>query len=85
VIDRFSRWPEAIPLADITADTVATAFYANWIARFDAPHTVTTDQGLQFEAALFKALTNMVGCNRIRTAAYHLASNGLVECGGTAL
>lgn len=68
-----------IPLADITADTVAMAFYDNWIAQFGAPHTVTTDQGPQFEAALFKDLTNMVGCNKTRTAAYHPASNGLVE------
>lgn len=79
MIDRFSRWPEAVPLTDITADTVATAFYANWIARFGAPRTVTTDQGAQFEAALFKALTNLAGCNRTRTAAYHPASNGLIE------
>ncbi|KMQ89633.1 retrovirus-like pol polyprotein [Lasius niger] len=79
IIDRFSRWPEAISLANVTADTVATTFYANWIARFGAPRTVTTNQGPQFEAALFKALANIVGCNRTRTAAYHPASNGLVE------
>lgn len=79
IIDRFSRWPEAIPLADISANTVASAVYSNWVARFGAPRTVTTDQGPQFEAALFKALTNMMGCNRVRTAAYHPASNGLVE------
>lgn len=59
---------------------MATGFYANWIARFGASRTVTTDQGPQFKAALFKALTNMVGCNKTRTAAaYHPASNGLVE------
>lgn len=66
MIDRFSRWPEAIPLTDVTADTVATAVYAGWIARFGAPRTLTTDQGLQFEANLFKALTNLLDCNRIR-------------------
>lgn len=44
-----------------------------------APRTVTTDQGPQFEAALFRALSNMVGCNRTRTATYHPACNGLVE------
>ncbi|KMQ93212.1 integrase core domain protein [Lasius niger] len=79
MIDRFSRWPEAIPLIEISADTVATAFYTHWIARFGSPHTITTDQGPQFEAAVFKALTNLVGCKRIRTSAYHPAANGILE------
>ncbi|XP_070170800.1 uncharacterized protein [Polyergus mexicanus] len=76
---RFSRWPEAIPLTEISADTVSTAFYTHWVARYGTPQTITTDQGPQFEAALFKALTNLIGCERIRTSAYHPASNGILE------
>ena len=79
MIDRFSRWPEAIPIADITAQTVAKAFYENWIARFGAPRILTTDQGTQFESQLFSALLKFIGCRRIRTTAYHPASNGMVE------
>ena len=67
------------PLTDITADTVASAFYTHWVARFGAPRTITTDQGSQFEAALFKALSNLVGTNRTRSSPYHPAANGLVE------
>lgn len=79
MIDRFSRWPEAVLLKDITANTVATAFFIQWIARFGAPTTITTDQGAQFESQLFNALTDLIGCTRIRTTAYHPASNGIIE------
>lgn len=79
MIDRFSRWPEAVPLKDITADTVATAFYTQWIARFGAPTTITTDQGAQFESQLFNALTDLIRCTRIRTTAYHPASSKIIE------
>lgn len=77
--DRFTRWPEAIPLQRITADIVATALFDNWIARFGAPQTITTDQGSQFEADLYKALTRFIGAHKVRTTPYHPASNGMIE------
>ncbi|KAL7289042.1 hypothetical protein TKK_0016996 [Trichogramma kaykai] len=36
MIDRYSRWPEAVPIADMTADTVARAFVETW-SRATAP------------------------------------------------
>lgn len=79
IIDRFSRWPEAIPIKDKTADTVATAFYNNWVCRHGSPELITSDRGMEFEAELFDALTKLIGAKRIRTTAYHPAANGLVE------
>lgn len=79
VIDRFSRWPEAYPIIDITADTVAECFYTNWICRFGTPKIITTDQGSQFESAILNALCKLLGVQRKRTTAYHPASNGMIE------
>ena len=79
LIDRFSRWAEAIPLKIMTAETVSRAFFDNWISRYGAPRTVTTCQGAQFESQLFKALLSLIGCERIRTTAYHPAANGMIE------
>ena len=72
-------WPEAIPMVDIRAETVADAFFSGWIARYGTPATITTDRGAQFESKLWDSLCNQFGIIRNRTTSYHPQSNGMVE------
>ena len=78
-VDRFTRWPEAIPMVDIRAETVADAFFSGWVARYGTPATITTDRGAQFESQLWDSLCNQFGIIRNRTTSYHPQSNGMVE------
>ncbi|RTG89593.1 uncharacterized protein DC041_0013071, partial [Schistosoma bovis] len=75
-IDRSTRRPEATFITSITAETVAHRFVERWIALYSCP---STGRGQQFESASFSSLTRLLGTKRIRTTAYHPASNGLVE------
>ncbi len=79
MIDRQSRWPEAVPTNDISAEAVSKIFLNTWVSRFGAPLRVTTDQGRQFEADLFNKLLGMFGTKRIRTTPYHPQANGRIE------
>ncbi|GBN21598.1 Transposon Tf2-11 polyprotein [Araneus ventricosus] len=78
-IDRFSNWMEAIPLDNISADTVARAFYSNWIARFGTPHKLITDRGTQFRSETLQTLSKICGIKLQHTTAYQPACNGKVE------
>ena len=79
LVDRFSRWPAAIPLKDISTDTVVNAFAHGWIGSFGIPETITTDRGSQFTSAMWAQLLQTWGINHKMTTAYHPEANGLVE------
>ena len=79
MVDRFSRWSEAIPLHDIEAGTVCRAFYEDRIAGFCTPETLSKYQGCQFESNLAQSLLKLFGCHRVRTTPYHPSSNGMIE------
>uniref|UniRef100_A0ABD2WEF1 Integrase catalytic domain-containing protein n=2 Tax=Trichogramma kaykai TaxID=54128 RepID=A0ABD2WEF1_9HYME len=79
MIDRFSRWPEAVPIPDMNAETLAHAFVDTWVARYGVPETVTSDQGQQFEGGLFNELCKLLGTNRVHTTPCHPESNGIIE------
>ena len=52
IVDRWTRWPEAIPVQDKTAQTCARALLRHWVARFGIPGDITADRGTQFMSEL---------------------------------
>ncbi|GFT32191.1 retrovirus-related Pol polyprotein from transposon 17.6 [Trichonephila clavipes] len=77
MIDHFSKWPEAQPLKDITAEAVT--FFSPWVSRFGTPAILTTNRGKQFESSLFKALSKLLGVQKCRTTGYHPQAHGMIE------
>ena len=77
-IHHFTQWCEAIPLSDITADTVAKALITVWISRFGIHSTITTDRGAQFKSHLWRNFIKQLGSHRLRTTAYHPMCNGII-------
>ena len=83
--DHFSRWRDAIPIPDGTAETVARTLDERVFAYFGLPERIHTDQGAQFESVLFQELCGLWGVQKSRTTAYHPQGNGVVERGNKEL
>ena len=79
IVDRFTRWPEAVPLPNSEAVTCVRALLHTWISRFGVPDSITSDQGRQFTSQLWRELQQVLGvCHNVATA-YHPQANGMVE------
>ncbi|CAM5124599.1 unnamed protein product [Natator depressus] len=78
VVDFATRYPEAVPLASIEADTVADALLTIF-SRVGFPREVLTDQGSNFMSALLRCLWEKRGVRHDWASVYHPQSNGLVE------
>ncbi len=79
VVDRFSRWAEAFPLVESSAQPCGEALIHGWVSRFGVPADISSDRGAQFTSHLWDAMTNGLGTTLHHTTADHPQSNGLVE------
>ena len=77
--DHFTRWYDAIPIRDGQASTVAKVLDERVFSYFGIPETIHTDQGAQFESALFRACCELWNCKKTRCAPYHPQGNSIVE------
>ena len=77
--DYFTRWPEAYPLPNQEASTVAEVLVKEFISRFGVPKEIHSDQGRNFESELFQGMCKLLGAHKTRTTPLHPQSDGLVE------
>jgi hypothetical protein len=70
VIDRTSKWMEAVPLFDMSTVACAKALLFSWISRLGVPETIISDRGTQFTANIWSQLCEMLHISHLQTTAY---------------
>ncbi len=61
MVDRTTRWLEAVPLKNISASGCVEAFLSSWVARFGVPETLTSDRGTKFASAAWTSFCSKLG------------------------
>ena len=79
IIDLLTRWPEAIPILNKSADTITKAFIRHYLPRHMCPRFILSDNGTEFKNQVFNKVTKDLGIERILSAPYHPQSNGKLE------
>ena len=80
-IDRFSRRADMFPVttAEFTPEGTANILVNQYIRLWGGPHTILSDNGLQFFSKLSQAVYQLMGLHKLATSSYHPNCNGDVE------
>ena len=78
IIDRNTRWTDAIPLRTQTAEACARALLT-WVARYGVPESIVSDRGANFTSDLWAELSKSLGFKLQHTTAYNPEANGIIE------
>jgi hypothetical protein len=78
-MDHFTRFCEAIPIAQQNAETVAKEFVRRIITQFGVPKNLLTDKGSNFTSALLKETCKLLKIQKVQTSSYHPQANGVCE------
>ncbi|XP_037801970.1 uncharacterized protein LOC119596715 [Penaeus monodon] len=79
VVDRSTRWPEAIPIFNASSASCAAALLSGWISRFGIPVHITSDRGTSFTSQLWTSLGQLLDTSIHHTTAYNPEAKGIVE------
>ena len=79
MVDRFTRWPEAVGVKDATTHSCAQAFLTTWILQFGIPAHLSSDRCSQFTFVIWASLYQALGIRLQYMTAFHPRANGLVK------
>ena len=79
IIDHLSRWPEAFPIPDKSADPKVYTFINEYLPVHMCPWYILSDNGTEFKNSLMDQVLQQLGIDRIFSAPYHPQSNGKLE------
>ena len=78
-MDYMTKWPEAKPVKEATAQETVTFIYESIICRHGCPGKILTDRGTHFNNQLLKGLLKKFEITHLMSTPYHPQTNGLVE------
>ena len=84
-IDYFTKWVEAKPLASITQQNVNNFVWKSILCRFGVPQVLVSDNGRQFNNALFKDFCEHFGIQNHYSSLAHPQANGQAEVANRSL
>jgi hypothetical protein len=78
-MDYLTKWPEAKPVPNATAEQVANFLYEDIIGRHGCPSKILSDRGTHFKNQMIAKLMEKFQIDQRFSTPYHPQTNGMVE------
>ena len=78
-VDYLTKWVEAFPIHDQSAETIARLLVTEIFCQHGAPELLLSDRGANFLSDLFTEVCKLLNISKVNTSGYHPQTNGLVE------
>ena len=79
IIDHLTRWPEAFPIPDKSADTIVATFINEYLPVYMCPQYILSNNGTEFKTASWTKFCNSLELIDFFSVPYHPHSNGKLE------
>ena len=76
ITDHFTRYAQAFPTKNQTAQTTARILFEHYIVHYGFPARIHSDQGRNFEGETIKHLCELANVKKSRTTPYQPMGNG---------
>ena len=76
--DRLTKWAYAVPLHDITSDTISAAL-EDYFLKYVVPKTILSDRGTSFTSAVTQDLLRRYHIRHVVSSGYNPQTQGQIE------
>lgn len=78
-VESLTQFPEAIPLLDQKAETIAEVLYTQIISSYGAPRSLLSDRGSNFLSSIVAELSKKFGIKLLHTSGFRPHTNEAAE------
>ncbi|XP_068236898.1 uncharacterized protein [Palaemon carinicauda] len=80
IINRSTRWPDAISMETATSASCISASLLCWMERFCIPRHINSDRSTTYTSQSWTSIVSLLDITLQQITAYNPAANGTVEC-----
>ena len=79
LVDHFTKWPEVVPLKEISAPTIARAIHDQWICRYGIMQRLHSDGASNVHGSVMQEVSKILGIGKSKSSRLHPQGDGISE------